>query len=74
MDKNLADLEYEKGRREKGILTSQATIDNLNLDLRNKSENLGMLEGQIADANKTMLTLQNEIRDLDKANEKSKTR
>jgi len=31
-----------------------------------------MLENQIADANKSMLTLSNEIKDLEKANDKAK--
>jgi len=31
-----------------------------------------MLENQIADANKTMLTLSNEIKDLEKANDKAR--
>jgi len=65
-------LEYDKGRKEKQILSTQAIIDNLSLDFRNNSDNLHLLEGQIAEANKNIMSLQAESKDVENANDRAR--
>jgi len=71
-EKKAQELEHEKNRREKQIIATQNVIDNLTVDLRNKTDTLILLEAQIADANKNIIALNAETKDLERLNERAR--
>jgi len=53
-EKTIQELEYDRNRKEKSILVTQAGIDDANTELKNKTNTLIILDQQIFDTGKNI--------------------
>lgn len=72
LEKIIRELEYDKSRLDKQILQVQSHIENLNAELHSKEIQLRDTDAQVADAQKTILALETDIKDLERLNEKNR--
>mgnify|MGYP002623891445 CR=1 FL=1 len=72
LEKVIRELEYDKQRIDKQIHQVQGTIEQLNAELHSKEMTLRDTDNQVAEAQKTILALETDIKDLERLNEKNR--
>jgi len=72
LDKIIRELEFEKNRLDKHGISLNSQIDSLTAELINREGVLKDLDLQCADSQRTIIGLENEIKDLERLNEKAR--
>lgn len=72
LEKVIKELEYEQATLERQNVQLQASIDNLTSELHTREDNLETVEKQVADTQKTIATLDADIQDLERHNERTR--
>jgi len=73
LEKAVKELEYDKNRIEKHNSQLAASIDNLSIEHRTRSEHLKFTESEAMDSQKHILGLEADCKDLERTNEKSRS-
>jgi chromosome segregation ATPase len=72
LEKVMKDLEYRNSKLERQNAQTQQNVDNLTGESKTRTENLEVIEQQVADSQKAIVTLEKDIQEAEKDNERSR--
>jgi len=72
LEKIMKEIEFKNSRIERNNDQTQQAIDNLTGELRTRGDNLDVIEQQVVDSQKAILSLERDIQDAERENERTK--
>jgi len=72
LEKIMKEIEYKNSRIERNNAQTQQAIDNLTGELKTRGENLEVIEQQVVDSQKTILSVERDIQEAERENERNR--